>query len=77
MIVPDRRMILDGLVMVADQMVQDAQSARLKSPALVLGTSGVTSVIQLEYVKAECCCWTLLAECPGAQWHAGPPGQNN
>jgi hypothetical protein len=29
MIFPDRRMTLDGLVTVADQMVQDAQSTRL------------------------------------------------
>ena len=37
MIIPDRRMILDRLVRVADQMVQDAQSARLNRLFLFQG----------------------------------------
>jgi Lipocalin-like domain len=31
----------------------DGHKMTVKSPALVVGTSGVTSVVQLEYVKAE------------------------
>ena len=31
----------------------DGNKLRLKSPALVVGTSGVTSVVELEYAKAE------------------------
>ena len=31
----------------------DGNKLRLKLPALVVGTSGVTSIVELEYVKAE------------------------
>jgi hypothetical protein len=31
----------------------DGNKMTVKSPALVVGTSGITSVVQLEYVKAE------------------------
>jgi hypothetical protein len=31
----------------------DGNKLKLKSPALVVGTSGVTSVVEIEYVKAE------------------------